>query len=390
MKKMLMASTAIAGASLFAASAATAGTVGTKDTMNVSMSGYHVFQMRQIDVDARENNVIGRGYSFQSPEGEIKIDANAKTDGGITYGFYVEMGLEGAGISSDELAGYIKGDFGTLTFGNDDGAANVMQIGAYNANGTYQGTLGGTFGLAAFEGTAGASDHHLIRDDVEQVIYGDGNKIRYISPRFSGFQIGASWTPETQSEGDSMNDANGNMAAQGFAYENVGDIAVNYVGEFGDVGVKASAAYIFSDDQETSGLAGGNGIAMEDLGLTKLGVSVSTAGFTVAASYNHNGDFGVARNGLGDGGRWMGIGAMYQMGPWTFNASAARGKQKFGEALLEQTNNRFGIGAKYAVAPGWDIMADYLDLSRENNNGAATPADGDDASAFIFSNKFTF
>jgi len=31
-----------------------------------------------------------------------------------------------------------------------------------------------------------------------------------------------------------------------------------------------------------------------------------------------------------------------------------------------------------------------LDLSRENNNGAATPATGDDASAFIFSNKFTW
>jgi len=386
MKKMLMASTAIAGATLFAASAATAGTVGTKDTMNVTMSGYHVFQARTLDADNSTSR--GRGYGFATPEGEIKIDANAKTDGGITYGFFVEMGLEGTAISGDELAGYIKGDFGSLFFGNDDGAANRMQVGAYNANATYQGTLGGTFGLSAFDAQAGAGDCHLIRDDFEQCLYGDGNKIVYISPRFSGFQIGASWTPQSDSEGSLFDDNdvdNSPTAALDNGYENIGDIAVNYVGEFQDVAIKASAAYIFSDDAETNA-----GVAQEDLGVTKVGVSVSGGGFTVGASYNHNGDYDVAVNGLGDGGRWYGIGAMYKMGPWSFNVSAGRGKQDFGEALLEQTNNRFGVGAKYAVAPGWDIMADYLNLSRENNNGAATPATGDDASALIFSNKFTF
>jgi hypothetical protein len=375
MKKTLLATSALAGVAFLTAGAASAGPVGTSDTMTVKMNGYQVFQAATLDADNSTSR--GRGYRFSQPEGEFGFTASAKTEGGITYGFRTEIGTEA--ISADELYGFISGDFGKIEFGNQDGAANQMQVGAFNANGTFQGTLGGTFGLSAFNGQAGSADAHLIRDDVEQVIYGDGNKIVYISPRFSGFQIGASWTPQNNAEGSS---GFGDNTA---AFENVGDLAVNYVGSFQDVAIKASAAYIFSDDQETAA-----GVAMEDLGLTKLGASVAFSGLTVGVTYNHNGDFGVNRNGLGDGGRWYGIGAMYKMGPWTFNASAARGKQEFGEALLEQTNNRFGLGVGYAVAPGWDIMGDYLNLSRENNDGAATPAAGDDASAFIISNRFKF
>jgi outer membrane protein OmpU len=381
MKKTLLATSALAGVAFLTAGAASAGPVGSSDTMTVKMNGYQVFQAATLDSDSSLSR--GRGYRFSQPEGEFGFTASAKTESGITYGFRTEIGTEA--ISADELYGFISGDFGKVEFGNQDGAANQMQVGSFNANGTFQGNLGGTFGLSAFNGQAGASDVHLVRDDIEQVIYGDGNKIVYISPRFSGFQIGASWTPQSNAEGSSGFGDNAVSQFNNIGFENVGDIAVNYVGSFNDVSLKASAAYIFSDDQETSA-----GVAMEDLGVTKLGAAVSFSGLTVGVSYRHNGDYEVALNGLGDGGKWMGIGAMYKMGAWTFNASAARGKQDFGEALLEQTNNKFGLGVGYAVAPGWDLMGDYINLSRENNNGAATPAVGDDASAFIISNRFKF
>jgi hypothetical protein len=382
MKKTLLATSALAGVAFLTAGAASAGPVNSSDTMTVKMNGYQVFQAATLDSDNSTGR--GRGYRFSQPEGEFGFTASAKTDSGITYGFRSEIGTEA--ISADELYGFVSGAFGKVEFGNQDGAANQMQIGAFNANGTFQGTLGGTFGLSAFNGQAGASDHHLIRDDVEQVIYGDGNKLVYISPRFSGFQIGASWTPQSNAEGSSgFGDTTINQAATGIGFENVGDIAVNYVGSFNDVSLKASVAYIFTDDQETSA-----GVAMEDLGMTKVGASVSFSGLTVGASYRHNGDYGLALNAEGDGGKWMGIGAMYKMDAWTFNISGARGTQDFGAGTLEQENNRLGVGVGYAVAPGWDVMADYLNLSRDNNNGAATPASGDDASAFIISNRFRF
>jgi len=382
MKKTLLATSALAGVAFLTAGAASAGPVSSSDTMTVTMSGYQIFQLNTLDSDNSDGR--GRGYSFNQPEGEFAFVASAKTEGGITYGFRTEIGTEN--ISADELYGFIRGDFGTVEFGNQDGASNQMQIGAFNANGTGQGTLGGTLGLEAFNAQAGAGDAHLIRDDFEQFVYGDGNKIVYISPRFSGFQIGASWTPQSDAEGD--HDFADNSVAMGttnIGFENVGDIAINYVGEFGDIGLRASAAYIFSDDQET-----GAGVAMEDLSVTKLGASVSFSGLTVGASYRHNGDYEVALNGNGDGGKWMAIGAMYRMDAWTFNASAARGTQKFGDGTLEQQNNRFGIGVGYSVAPGWDLMGDYLNLSRENNNGNATPGTGDDASAFLITNRFRF
>jgi hypothetical protein len=379
MKKTLLSTTAIAGAAMLVAGSASAGTVGTKDTMSVTMSGYHVFQARTLDASNSTNTGSddrGRGYSFSTPEGEFQFTAQAKTEGGITYGFTSEIGVET--ISADELYGFIKGSFGQVHFGNQDGAANFMNVGAGQANKTYQGVIGGTFGASALDGLAGSGDALLIRQDGEQSIYGDANKIIYLSPRFSGFQIGASWTPQTGSEGaDGFNDG-----ASLTGSENVGDIAVNYVGEFEGASIKVSASTIFSDDQEAAG------VDMEAYTVTSVGAVVSMAGLTVGASYRNNGDFGVAKNAVGDGGNYLGIGALYQMGPWAFNGHVARGKQDFGDAATEQSNSRWGVGVGYSVAPGWDVMADYLDFSRNNNDG--TNGADEDASAFILSNKFTF
>jgi len=379
MKKTLLSTTAIAGAAMLVAGSASAGNVGTKDTMSVTMSGYHVFQMRTLDASNSTNTGSddrGRGYSFSTPEGEIAFTAQATTDSGITYGFTSEIGVEA--ISADELYGFIKGSFGQVQFGNQDGAANFMNVGAGQANKTYQGVIGGTFGASALDGLAGSGDALLIRQDAEQAIYADANKIIYLSPRFSGFQIGASWTPQTGSEGaDGFNDGSSLTGS-----ENVGDLAINYVGEFEGASIKVSASTIFSDDQEAAG------VDMEAYTVTSVGAVVSMAGLTVGASYRNNGDFGIAKNAVGDGGNYLGIGALYQMGPWAFNGHVARGKQDFGDAATEQSNSRWGVGVGYSVAPGWDVMADYLDFSRNNNDG--TNGADEDASAFILSNKFTF
>ena len=380
MKKTLLSSTALAGAVMFVAGAASAGSVGTKDTMTVTMDGYHVFQVRTLDVTNSDNsssNDRGRGYSFSTPEGEFGFTAQAKTEGGITYGFRTEIGTEA--ISSDELYGFIKGDFGQVQFGNQDGAANMMNVGAGQANKTYQGVIGGTFGLSALDGQGGAGDAALIRQDFEQSIYGDSNKVIYLSPRFSGFQIGASWTPQHASEGaDGFNDG-----ASLTGSENIGDLAVNYVGEMQGASIKVSASTIFSDDQEAAG------VDMEDYTVTAVGAVVSMSGFTVGASYRNNGDFGVARTAASgsDGGSYVGIGAMYEMGPWVFNGHVARGKQDFGTAT-EQSNSRWGVGVGYTVAPGWGVMLDYIDASQNNNDGTANS--DSDASAIVFSNKFSF
>jgi len=379
MKKTLLSTTAIAGAAMLVAGSASAGTVGTKDTMSVTMTGYHVFQMRTLDASNSTNTGSddrGRGYSFSTPEGEFQFTAQAKTEGGITYGFKSEIGVEA--ISADELYGFIKGDFGEIQFGNNDGAVNMMNVGAGQANKTYQGVVGGTFGASALDSLAGSGDAHLIRQDIEPGVNSDANKITYLSPRFSGFQIGASWTPQTGSEGgDAFNDG-----ASFTGSENVGEAAINYVGEVQGASIKVSASSIFSDDQEAAG------VDMEAYNIVHVGAVVSMSGLTVGAGYRNNGDFAIAKNAVGDGGNYFGLGAMYQMGPWVFNGHVARGKQDFGDAATEQSNSRWGVGVGYSVAPGWDVMADYLDFSRNNNDG--TNGADEDASAFILSNKFSF
>jgi len=369
MKKALLASSALIGASMLATTAQ-AGTVGTSDTMSVTLSGYHIFQASATDF-GNDSLSRGRGYRFSTQDTELQWVASAKTDSGITYGFNFQLDMAGA---QDETFGFISGEFGTLRFGNEDGAANLMTgaLGAGAANSTRQGLVGGLYGLSHFDKQAGADDAQLMISDNNPS--SDSNKIVYLSPRVSGFQIGASWTPDAGSEGaDGFDDNVGS--------ENIGELAVNYTGETSGAAFRVGASYQFSDDQEAAG------VNMEDFGITQVGVDVTMNGLTLGATYRHNGDQGVALNDEGDGGNWWGLGARYAMGPWTFQASVAKGTQDFGAGALEQQNKRFGAGVGYAVAPGWAVSADYLAISRENNNGAATD---EDASAIILTNTFSF
>jgi len=378
MKKTLLSSTALAAAAMFVAGGASAGTVGTSDTMTVTLKGYQTFQIATHDASNSTNTGSdgrGRGYRFTNPDGELAFTASAKTEGGITYGFQTEISTED--VAADELYGFISGEFGRVHFGNEDGAANLMNVGAGQANKTAQGVIGGT-NLLNLDGLAGTGDAMLVRQDGEQIVTGDSNKIVYLSPRFSGFQIGASWTPQHASEGDAPHADGATFTGS----ENVGDIAVNYVSEYEGASIKVSGSMIYSDDQEAAG------VDMEDYRITTVGAVVSMSGFTAGISYRNNGDFGVNKGAAGDGGSFIAFGGMYQMGPWVVNGHVARGKQDFGTGTAEQKNNRWGIGLGYAVAPGWAVSADYLDFSRDNDDGVA--GRDEDATSFIFTNKFSF
>ncbi|MFT5181786.1 MAG: outer membrane protein OmpU, partial [Alphaproteobacteria bacterium] len=88
MKKALLASTALVGAALLSAPAQ-AGTVGSGDSMSVSLKGLVFFQAVLRDED--QSAGYGRGYRLGIPEAEIKVTAKNTADNGITYGVEIEM-----------------------------------------------------------------------------------------------------------------------------------------------------------------------------------------------------------------------------------------------------------------------------------------------------------
>jgi len=251
MKKTLLASTALVGAALLAAPA-NAGTVGSKDAMSVSLSGTLWFSVSMYDEDVSAGN--GRGYRFGVNESEIHVKAQNTADNGITYGVMVELSAGAAdGTAADEAYAFLESDsWGRLELGDQDDATNRMRFGSQNAHKGLGGPVGGLgSNLTLFNGFGG--EGMGARADWDNNTTSDDTKATYFTPRFSGFQLGASLTPDTgivSGTGgllDTDNDGD---------YENVVSLGANYVGNFDEVGVGLSIVGQFGDDEDAAGADG--------------------------------------------------------------------------------------------------------------------------------------
>ena len=387
MKKTLLATTALVGASLLAAPA-TAGTVGSKDTMNVTLSGVFWFSAYVKDEDVSAAN--GRGYGFTASESALEIGASATADNGIKYGFTLALNAGFADTTAaDEAWAFLASDaWGVVEMGDQDDATNRMQLGSWNALKGAGSSAGGLGDInTVFNGVGAFGDGFIARADWQAFTTGDATKANYFSPRFSGFQIGASWTPDTGegSGGAATADADNNGS-----FENVLGLSANYVGKFDNVGVGVSIGWEHGGDETAAGAEN------EDLDIWGVGGKVDFAGFTVGAAYRDFGDtmLTAAQTAAGaDAGSQWSVGVGYQAGPWGVSAWYLTGESDNTNAAARTTEvTRYGIGAGYAVAPGWDLKAELSFLDHENartaiGTGGTTDNDG---KGFLLVNRFAF
>ena len=162
MRKLLLSTTALAAAATLSANAALA---------DVSIGGYYewVYQSRTSDVAASDGTSM-------ATDSEIKVSFKNKTDSGLEVGMAVELESDSEGI--DESNMYVKGGFGQLILGQQDGAADKFAIDAED--------------VVSEEIQATGSDS-LALIDTDVVDSSDANKITYIMPGMGGFSAGASF-----------------------------------------------------------------------------------------------------------------------------------------------------------------------------------------------------
>jgi len=388
MKKTLLASTALVGAALLAAPA-NAGTVGSKDAMSVSLMGTLWFSVSMYDEDISAGN--GRGYRFGVNESEIHVQAKNTADNGITYGVTVELSAGAAdGTAADEAWAFLASDsWGRLELGDQDDATNRMRFGSQNAHKGLGGPVGGLgSNLTLFNGFGG--EGMGARADWDNNTTSDDTKATYFTPRFSGFQLGASLTPDsgivsgTGGLLDTDNDGD---------FENVVSLGANYVGKFDEVGVGLSIVGQFGDDEDAAGAEG------EDLSIWGVGGKVNFAGFSLGAHYSDFGETGItvanARAGADAGSAWS-VGVGYQAGPWGVSAWYTDHEKDNANTspagALNTELTRIGFGAGYTVAPGWLLRADLEFISHDNISdgaGAGTVTDND-GRGFMLTNMFIF
>lgn len=396
MKKALLASSALVGAALLAAPAS-AGPVNSRMTsMEVTLGGTLWFSASMVDADVSTGR--GRGYRFAVNETEAYINARNTADNGITYGVSLELNTGGAdGTVGDEAFAFLSADsWGRLELGDQDDAVNRMQIGSQNAHKGLGGPLGGLgLNLTGFGGFGGEAMG--ARSDWSTVITNDATKVNYFSPRFSGFQLGASFTPDaginsgTGGLTDTDNDGD---------RENLLSLGVNYTGKFDAASVGLSAVMLKGDDEQAA--ASGAVVAAlneEDVNVWNIGGRLDLNGVTLGMHYTDFGETGILTvnkdNGADAGHTWSAA-LGYQAGPWGISAwytDHSKDNANTSAAGSESTNlDRMGLGAGYTVAPGWLLRADLEFISHDNaSGGTGVGATTDnDARAFMLTNMFMF
>ena len=209
---------------------------------------------------------------------------------------------------------------GQISFGQQNGPTTIFETGTFEGfnDGGWNGDIEGLIPIAAnpvypFPDTAGndqASD-----------------KIVYLSPNFSGLQLGISFTPNQSAENAGPVVTSSPTPIVGGMPRNLIEIGGQYTKTFGAVGVQIGAEYTTSGQVSYTGGATTLPTNYHDLNMVSGGATLTIAGLTFGGSsyygsYNlSDGDnLGLEPNGGSNAIAWM-LGAQYSNGPLVVGAS---------------------------------------------------------------------
>jgi outer membrane protein OmpU len=372
MKTFLLSTSALATAVMIG-TAAQAGSVGSKDAMSVTLGGEFLFYAGIADQDVSAGR--GRGYSLNVDEAEVFVEASNTADNGILYGVKFELNAGAAdGTAADEAYAFIDSEaWGRLELGDNDDASDRMYVESDDALVGRAGPDGDASDFFNFGGAIAATGN---------TVTGDATKAIYFTPRFGGFQVGASLTPDSgQNAGAAGQDADNDGD-----FENVYAIGANWEGSFDQFGIVLSATGEFGDSETATGAEDG------DVETISVGGKVDFAGFALGAGYVDFAEQGLTTaqtNAGADAGSYWTVGGSYSTGPWGVSVAWFDSSRSNAGAISDTEVNLLSFDASYSVAPGWDLAAALHLIEADNINATAVPVNNE-GTVFLISNQFNF
>jgi outer membrane protein OmpU len=321
MRKVLLATTALVAMTGAAAA-------------DVTVNGFYEFNYTSTSDDQTTT------YDTMGDDTEVHIGFDTSSDNGLSYGMKVEIETSAASdlsVNNDEASMYISGDFGKITLGENDGAAEDGVL--WSGNTHFMGSWGSSVSSANSAGTAMLVDDH--------VYYGPGSnamKIKYNSPSVGGFTFAYS----SADKGSASTSADT-------------EISVKYSMDMGGVGVTVSGG--MHDSGESSDT---NEAAYQFIQLTS-GDATITGG---RSTHDNNSDSSDIDTTL--------IGLDYSVND-QITASVEYLNSKNGTSANEDELSATGFGVSYNIAPGlnFDLTHHTYDVTdattvANNNDGSVT------------------
>lgn len=348
MKKFLLAATAIVGVAILSQPALA--------EVKTSVGGYMEFTAGVFD-----NNADWSSKRDFQTEAEVDFRAVGKTDSGLEYSAEIQLRNDGGSwpgeenlLGVDEAYLTFAGNWGKVEMGDTDGAVRNMAVFA-PVIGYHQ------VDFASDEGGSNFSDYLMhpytgVRPGERFESMTDATKISYYTPKWNGFQAGASYTPELFDQGQSV--ITSELLSAGHYYDNAWEAAIVYSNKFDEVGVTLGATIITADAKPTVIFMP---TLFEDFTAWSVGAQVSWKGFTVGGAYVDNDHaFGYDSSYESDG---YNLGISYETGDWAFAASWLT--SDFDSIDYSDDHDVYGIGAIYKLAPGLVLKGDLMFMDEE-------------------------
>jgi len=384
MKKALLGSTAIVGASLLVAGQAAA-------KPQVTLGGGMDFQMGWTSQDREgwsptpggvQGPATERGYSmFQRTI--INISASDTTDSGMKWAFKVDLNADADGgpnasnglkdgtarDAADKVTLDLSDAWGSVSVGADYGVFRTMNFGSKDA--TKSAGTGGadgswsrwfntkSIGAARFESSTTAHDSTT------------SSRINYVTPRFAGFQAGVTYAMDRTTIGR-FREPESNAGVSANLEKNFWQAGVNYVNKFGDfdvglslVGVTAKNTNDLKVDQKTY----------------STGFVVGYGDWKVGGRYsNEHREASLAKTDSNGGYHQWDLGVGYNLGPWAFALSTMQQKGGIVNGSGSTSQSVYAFGTTYDLGGG---LAVYGELWHAKNKGGVTSASNNEGTGLI-------
>ena len=266
---------------------------------------------------------------------EVHFGGETTLDNGLTVGFHSEFAADGGSDSfaTDESYLYFSGNWGRVNLGDEDGAGYLLQVAAPSADGNIDGIRQfvspvnyTVLGLAATPAITAQNGGGV---DYDMDPTGKATKVTYLSPILNGFQVGGSYSPDSDAATE-----NGIGRDDLGAIEDTYEVAVRYEGQFNNVGVITGAGYSFGEE----------GTSTDDREAWNAGLDLDIGAFGLGAVYTED-------NYTTDNDEeTIVVGADYTTGPFKLGASYLTQEETAGVAGLD--TDRYSGGVTYTYGPG--------------------------------------
>lgn len=405
MKKLLLVSTAIAGVALMSSPASAA--------LKMDLGGY----FEGYGVYADNNDTAHRNFEFRR-NNEIFVNGESTLDNGLTIGAHTQLNIADTANTStlnnitganpapgvtinallaqisatttstqlvDETYLYASGQWGRLNFGEEDGAAYLLQVAAPSGDSNVDGMRVYIQGLDTANWDANLAGAVL---SYQQADFRQTDRLTYLTPKFNGFQAGVSYAPRpgtavigTSSAllGSAASAGTAAMAADNVngLFQNPWEAAARWDGRFSGVDLSLGGGY--SDAQaQNAGAAGTAG--SRSLQTYNFGANVGISGFSLGGVYKHSNN-GIAETATtNDKTKTWVVGGAYDNGPYHVGASYFH--ETIGDGLLSGAHigdskvHRYAVGGGYTFGPGMTFRGS-VDWGKFNANAAAATSNSE-------------